>query len=389
MTASAWDDLVGYRRPDGRFGVRNRIVVMAAADNVNPLARAISAAVPGTTFVPATFGRGQLGTDLDVTLRAQSGLAAHPNVADTLIVSFEMESAERIAELVRALGRSPTCLSLLAEGGHSRALSVGTRVVSAMIREAAALPPEPMPVSSLVIGLECGGSDATSGLVANPVVGRMSDALVAAGATTVFSEPVELIGCEPMLAKRAVTPAVAAQIRRLTSHYAHIADSAGVNLVGINPTADNIAGGLTSIEEKSLGAVVKCGTAPIVGVLEYGELAPQPGLWLMDAPAAAVENLTALAAGGCHAILFTSGSVNPSGHAVSPTLKICANPKSTATMGEHIDVDLSGVLDGRVGLDGAETLVSNELLGVLGGRETKAHQLGYVETRISRVGLSV
>lgn len=389
MTARQWDSLTGYRRPNGSFGVRNRIVVMAAADNVNPLARAIAAAVEGTTFIPATFGRGQLGADLDVTLRAQSGMAGHPNVAAALVVSFEMESAQRIADRVQRLGREVTCLSLLESGGHTAALEVGKKIVGQMKSAAERLVLEPMPVSSLVIGLECGGSDATSGLVANPVVGRISDELVAAGATTVFSEPVELIGCEPMLDVRAADPGVANEIRRLTSHYAQIADSAGVNLVGINPTADNIAGGLTSIEEKSLGAVAKCGTAPIAGVIEYAECAPGPGLWLMDAPAAAVENLTALGAGGCHAILFTSGSVNPSGSAVSPTLKVCANPESCVSMREHVDVDLSDVLGNVIDVDQAVARLADGLLAVLAGQEPRADRLGYIETRISRIGLSV
>ncbi|MFA7437485.1 UxaA family hydrolase [Castellaniella sp.] len=380
--------LHGFRRADGTLGLRNRVIVLAAADNVNPLARAIAAAVPGSTFIPATFGRGQLGADLEVTLRTQANLACHPNVYGALIVSFEPASSERIAERTKGPGRRVHELSLLQAGGHAAALASGTATVSRMVEHAASQKAEPMSASELVIGLECGGSDATSGLVSNPAVGLVSDVLIAAGATTVYSEPVELIGCEPMLDARS-SPDVSAAIRQSIARYRQIALDAGVDLVGINPTADNLAGGLTTIEEKSMGALAKTGTAPIQGVLEYGARPAHPGLWLMDAPAGAVENLTALSAGGCHAILFSSGSVNPSGSAVAPTLKVCANPLSCRSMAEHIDVDLSAVLLGQASMDWAKEELLINLDTVLKGGDTKADILGYTETRISRFGLSV
>jgi altronate dehydratase large subunit len=385
---SSLDHLMGFRRENGTFGIRNRVLVMAAADNVNRLAQAICDAVPGSTFIPATFGRGQLGEDLEVTLRTQGNMAAHPNVSDTLIVSFESASAERIAERAELQGREVRCLSLLDAGGHYAALAEGVGIVAEMLRTATRAKPEAMPISSLVIGLECGGSDATIGLVSNPAMGLVTDELIKMGATAIFSEPIELVGCEPILDKRA-DPDVAATIRSVIAKYEDIANQAGVNLVGINPTADNIAGGLTTIEEKSMGALAKTGTARIEGVVDYGERAARPGLWLMGAPAAAVENIVALSAGGCHAILFSSGSVNPSGSAISPTLKICANPISCETMAEHVDVDLSDVLEGSASMAHAHQRIIDTLGKVLGGNDTRADILGYTETRISRLGLSV
>jgi altronate dehydratase large subunit len=245
-----------------------------------------------------------------------------------------------------------------------------------------------MPISALTVGLECGGSDATSGLVSNPAIGLVTDELVEAGATAVFSEPIELVGCEPILDNR-TDAAVAARIRGVIARYEDIANKAGVDLVGINPTADNIAGGLTTIEEKSMGALAKTGTVRIEGVVDYGERVAWAGLWLMAAPAAAIENIVALSAGGCQAILFSSGSGNPSGSAVSPTLKICANPISCETMREHVDVDLSDVLEGGTSMEGAKERIIESLVGVLSGNETTADILGYTETRISRLGLSV
>jgi altronate dehydratase large subunit len=384
-----WSGLLGYRRPDGRYGVRNRVVVMAAADNVNPLAAQLANAVPGAQLIPATFGRGQLGSDLDATIRALVGLASNPNVAEALIVSFEAESALRILEGVCKRGRAAQYISLIELGGHSAAMERGTKLLTEMLFRHRSDPRVAMPPSSLVVGLECGGSDATSGLVANPVIGRIADSLIDAGGTAIFSEPVELVGCEDALARRARREEIAQEVRALTKRYTDIAAAAGVDLVGVNPTADNLAGGLTTIEEKSLGAVSKSGSRPLQGVLAFAEAPKACGVWLMDAPAAAVENLTALSAGGCQAVLFSSGSVNPSGNPISPTVKICANPRSAQSMREHVDVDLSGVLTEGLSLESAVARAHETLRAILLGRDPKADELGYSEIRISRFGLSV
>ena len=319
-------ELYGFRRTDGRAGIRNIVVVMAAADNVNPLARRLALEVPGVVCLPASYGRGQLGEDLDQTLAAMAGLAAHPNVFGTLIVSFEPESARRVSERVEAMGREVDNLSLLREGGFTAATKAGREILSRLSATARTEKRKPFSTKELLIGLECGGSDTSSGVIANPALGMLSDRLIDSGATTIFSEPLECIGCESSLVTRAVNPRVAVRITASIEKYKKIALDQGVDLTGVNPTADNIAGGLSSIEEKSLGALAKSGTCPIKGVLSYGERPPGKGLWFMDAPAAAVENLTALAAAGCQAIVFSTGSVNPVGHPISPTLKICANP---------------------------------------------------------------
>lgn len=384
-----WNGLLGYRRSDGRYGVRNRVLVMAAADNVNPLAAQLAKAVPGVHLVPATFGRGQLGEDFDSTIRALVGLATNPNVAETLIVSFEAESSLRILEGIGRRGREAQYISLIETGGHTAALERGAKLLRDMLIRHGAAPRIAVPPSSLVVGLECGGSDATSGLVANPVIGRIADSLIDAGGTAIFSEPVELVGCEDALASRASKAEIGQQIRALTKRYTDIAAAAGVDLVGVNPTADNLAGGLTTIEEKSLGAVSKSGTRPLQGVLAFAETPRAPGVWLMDAPAAAVENLTALSAGGCQAVLFSSGSVNPSGNPIAPTVKICANPRSAQSMREHVDVDLSDVLTEGLPLENAVARAHETLMAILLGRDPRADALGYSEIRISRFGPSV
>lgn len=382
-------ELTGYRRKDGRVGIRNFVVVMAAADNVNPLARRLAEEVSGIVCLEANYGRGQLGDDLELTLRTMTGLAAHPNVFGSLIVSFEPESALRIAERVEKMGRGTHTISLLEEGGLAATVQSGRGILDRLLEDSQKSVRTPFHVGELLIGLECGGSDTSSGVVANPAIGMISDDIVQVGGTTIFSEPVECIGCEQLLAIRARSESVGAEIIASIEKYKRIALDQGVDLTGINPTADNIAGGLSSIEEKSLGSISKSGTAEIQGVLRYGERPYGPGLWFMDAPAAGAENLTALAAAGCQVVLFSTGSANPLGHPISPTLKISANMETARRMREHIDVDLSLGLSGELGLDGCAQGIIDFLGEVIAGRRVKAEELGYLENTISRIGESV
>lgn len=381
--------ITGFRRADGRVGVRNEIVVAAAAANMNPLVRRLAVAVPGVVCLPAAYGRGQLGEDLDVTLRAMAGLVAHPNVAGCLIIAFEAASAERIAVRAAALGRVVQTLSLLDEGGMAATFEKGRRLLQDLMRRAREERRTPLDVRELVVGLECGGSDTTSGLLGNPSLGAFADAIVDAGGTAIFSEPVECLGGEALLEQRAATPRAAREMLAAVRRYRDIALSQGVDLTGINPTADNIAGGLTTIEEKSLGAIAKSGHRPIQGLLGYGEPPRHPGLWFMEAPAEAIENLTAIAAAGAQILLFVTGSANPVGHPVAPTVKICANPETAARMAEHIDVDLSDGLSGEFDPGAGGRRIAASVAEVIQGRATAAERLGFLESTISRFGLSV
>jgi altronate dehydratase large subunit len=382
-------ELTGYARENGRKGVRNLLAVLAAADNVNPLARQLAARVPGVVCLPASYGRGQLGRDFEVSLRAMAGLAAHPNMAQCLIVSFEPESAERIAQLAAGLGRRVETLSFLVEGGLERSLAKGKDILERMLAEASGMKRVPLAVHELIVGLECGGSDTTSGLFGNPALGVFTDWVVDGNGTAIFSEPVECLGAEGLLKRRAVSPAVAEKLVATVEAYNGLARGHGVDLAGTNPTPDNIAGGLTSIEEKSLGALAKTGSRTIMGVLDYGEAPCGPGVWMMDAPAAAVENITALAAGGAQLICFVTGSGNPAGHPVAPTIKISANPTTVQRMAAHIDVALSEMLEGAMSMTRAAHLIAATVANVANGALTAAEQLDYLETNISRVGPSV
>jgi altronate dehydratase large subunit len=381
--------LTGFPRADGRKGVRNLVVVMAAADNVNPLARQLAARNPGVMYLPASYGRGQMGEDFNITLRAMAGLAAHPNVAACLVVSFEPESGARIAQLVERQGRSVETLSFLEEGGLEPSLASGCRILQAMLARAARIERVALNVEELVVGLECGGSDTTSGLFGNPALGLFTDWLSDCGGTAVFSEPVECLGAEDLLRKRAASPHVAQHLVTTVQAYNRLAMEHGVDLAGTNPTPDNMAGGLTSIEEKSLGALAKTGTRTIKGVVGYGEAPSGAGVWMMDAPAAAVENITALAAGGAQLICFVTGSGNPSGHPIAPTIKISANPATVERMPTHLDVDLAEMLRARMSMTEAAEAIAETVRKVINGAPTAAEKLDYLETNISRMGPSI
>ena len=389
MTNILDQNLTGYLREDGRKGIRNFIAVLAAADNVNPLIRQLAERVPGTLCLPASYGRGQMGKDFDLALRAMAGLAAHPNIASCLVVSFEPESSARITERTAKLGRKVESLCFLQEGGLEASLAKGEIILRRMHKDAAGATRVALSPRELVVGLECGGSDTTSGLFGNPALGAFADWLVDAGGTAIFSEPVECLGGEELLQKRAISPQVAKQLIDIVHSYDDMAKEHGVDLAGTNPTPDNMSGGLTSIEEKSLGALAKTGSRPIEGVLDYAQGAPRNGIWMMDAPAAAVENMTALAAGGAHLICFVTGTGNPSGHPVSPTIKISANPNTVEQMPSHLDVQLSQMLEGSMSLSQGAKKIATQVAKVINGTATAAEKLGYLETNISRIGPSV
>jgi altronate dehydratase large subunit len=381
--------LTGYPRENGRKGIRNLVAVLAAADNVNPLARHLATRNPGVVCLPASYGRGQMGRDFEVSLRAMAGLAAHPNIASCLVVSFEPESSERVATLARQLGRQVATLSFLETGGLLECLDKGSEILRDMQQAASLLRRVPLAVSELMIGLECGGSDTTSGLFGNPALGAFTDWIVDHGGTTVFSEPVECLGGEDLLRKRAVSPEAAERLVSIVRLYDELAREQGIDLAGTNPTPDNMAGGLTSIEEKSLGALAKTGSRTIMGVVGYADAAPGPGVWMMDAPAAAVENVTALAAGGAQCVCFVTGTGNPTGHPISPTIKISANPRTIERMSAHLDVDLSDMLRGQMNVVQGAEAIGAIVAKVIGGEPTAAERLDYLETNISRIGPSV
>lgn len=379
----------GFRRTNGAIGTRNYLAVIAVTDAANPVARRIAAAVPSAVAITPLYGRGQLGDDLELSIRTMAGLGANPNVYGVLTVSLEPVAGDRVAGLIAKAGTAVESLSIQGSLGTGKLQKTAYGILSEWEKQAARMRRTEFEPGELTIGLECGGSDTSSGLVSNPAIGLVSDRLIDWGAKVVFSEPVECLGAEDVLDGRASSPDVAKAIRAVIKKYERIAEDACVNLNAINPAPDNIRGGLTTIEEKSLGAICKSGSKSIRGVLGYGERPPAPGLYLMDAPAAATENITALAAGGAHAILFGTGALNSIGCPVSPTVKICGNPRTCAAMADHVDVALDDVITRQTTLEEAADRIVERLQHVVNGMPTACETLGEVEVAISRIRASI
>jgi altronate dehydratase large subunit len=241
-------------------------------------------------------------------------------------------------------------------------------------------------VSSLLLGLECGGSDATSGLAANPALGVASDLLIAEGGTCLLSETTESIGAEHVLARRAVDDHVRRKLLAIVRACEDRALQMGEDLRGSQPTPGNLAGGITTLEEKSLGCIHKAGSAPIQGVLEYAERPARTGLYVMDTPGMDVESMVGLAAGGVQVMVFTTGRGTPTGNPIMPVIKVTANRQTADRMADNIDLNLSGVIDGTLTIEQAGKRIFDEIIAVAGGKLTQAERLGHAEFGIYRVG---
>lgn len=378
------DTFLGYRRPDGRFGIRNQVAVLAVMDNVNGVVRHLGQLVKGVLPIPVWYGRGQFGDDDVLFRRTQIGLASNPNIASVLVISLESNSARKVAEGIAACGKPVEAFAVQDVGGTVEALAKGIRTLIPMVQQASSQVPERVPLSELILGVECGGTDTTSGIAANPALGFVADRVVDAGGTVYLSETSEWMGAEQMLAKRASSPAVAEEIWAAVRRIEDDARARGVDIRGANPVPDNIRGGITTIEEKSLGAIIKGGTREVRGLLPYAVKAENKGLHLMDTAAPAAESLTGLAGGGAQMILFSTGQMNIMGCSVAPTVKVTGNPRTAQRLADNVDVDVSPMLTGE-SLESAGSRLLEYSLAVASGRFTRSEILGDDDIAISRI----
>lgn len=379
--------MIGYKRLNNSVGIRNYILIMSAADNVNPLAKKISSQIKNSIYLPASYGRGQLGFDHDYFLTCMAGLADNPNIFKTIIVSMDGDSADWIvnkSNRKKDIYKITFMKSFGIKDCIKQALSLEKKINS----EKKKIKKVKFTYKDLVLGLECGGSDTTSGLVANPCVGMVVDKLINNKGSAIFSEPVECLGGEESLIKRIKRKSLKKKLINVIYKYQKIAANNNVNLTGINPTPDNIRGGLSTIEEKSLGAISKSGSKEIVDIIDFGKKIKKKGLNLLDAPAAAVENLTALSAAGCQIILFTTGGGNPVGNPISPTIKITANSKSFNKFKDLIDIDLSFLLN-SLDYEKGSIKIEKKINSIINKSKTLSEKNKFLETNISRFGPSI
>ena len=379
---------LGFRRPDGRVGTRNHVLVVPTVICSAVVAERVAAsAAPIAVALPHLAGCGQLGPDMQVTHETLTAYCEHPNVGAVLVIALGCEQvvAQMLAEAARRRGKPAEIVSIQGEGGTVRATEKGSRIAQALAAQIASQPREVCPVSDLVLSLKCGGSDYTSGLASNPALGRVTDRLVELGGSAVLGEVAEILGAEHLLAARAATPDAATQLLKIVTRVEAEARALGLDLRGTQPSPGNIRGGLTTIEEKSLGATHKGGEhAPLQEVVPYAAPIRSKGLTVMDTPGLDVEAVTGMVGGGAQVVVFTTGLGTPTGNPIAPVVKITGNARTARQMADNIDLDVSGVIDDTETLDGAADRLFAEVLAVASGRDTAAERLGHREFAIHR-----
>ncbi|HET8876841.1 MAG TPA: UxaA family hydrolase [Casimicrobiaceae bacterium] len=388
--ASDSQRFTGYRRRDGSVGVRNHVLVLSPTGLTSAAAQRIADLVLGTVAVTSGFGRGQVGDDAQLHFDTLAGLARNPNVAAVLVVSAADAITESYVDALRESGKPVDGLSL--PGVQEDALTLvdrGVRIATRLVREASQARRESSTLTDLFLAVECGHSDATSGLVCNPLTGRLAERIVGAGGRAVFSETVEWTGTEHLLARRAATPDVAQRIIATVMAREHAVRESGGDIRAQNPGPQNRTGGLTTIEEKALGAIAKGGEQPIQGVLRAAERPSQSGLYLMDTPYFSPESMTAMVAAGAQMVVFTTGAGNSYCSALAPTFKMSANPDACARLREQIDFAATGVLDGSMTFDDAAERALDALLGVASGTLTYGEIVGEGAEVVSRLAPSI
>lgn len=381
----------GYRRPDGKAGTRNYVLVIPSVGCSQGAAQAIARGFKGVICIPNILGCGQMGEDPGLVKKTLTGFGKNPNVFAVLVVGngCEQLAPDDIAYEVALTGKRVEVIIIQNVGGTRRTVALGKKIVKEMHQDAAQLNCVPIPLSELILGTECGGSDYTSGLASNPAIGATCDMLTAEGATVILSETPEIIGAEHLLAKRARTPEIATKVFDTAAWWENRAIAAGQNIREGNPSPGNIAGGITTLEEKSLGCIYKAGTGPLEEVISYACQPTKKGLVYMDTPAHDIEQLTGMVAGGAQIVLFTTGRGTPIGSPIAPVIKITGNRNTYLMMKDNMDIDVSSILQGKETVMDAGKRIFEEVISVASGKATKAEKLGQRDFSIFKVNINI
>ena len=376
----------GYRRENGRVGIRNHVIILPLDDLSNSACMAVANNVKGSMAIMHPYGRLQFGADLDLHFRTLIGAGCNPNVAAVVVIGIEPVWTKRIVDGIAATGKPVEGFSI-EQNGDFATIMKASRKAKEFVHWATELQRQECNVKDLWVSCKCGESDTTSGLASNPTVGNAFDKLWKVGATTLFGETTEITGGEHLVAERCIDEQVKKDFMFYFDRYAKVVDDNKVDdLCDSQPTKGNIEGGLTTIEEKALGNIQKIGVeAPVVGCLEKAYPPTKPGLWFMDSSSAAAEMVTLAAAAGfvCH--FFPTGQGNVIGNPILPVIKLSANPRTVRTMSEHIDVDVSGILRREMNMDQAGDALLEMMIRTCNGRMTAAETLGHVEFVMTRL----
>lgn len=376
--------LTGYRRENGRVGVRNYVLVIPVDDISNAAAEGVASLIRGTYALTHPYGRLQFGEDLELTFDTLIGTGRNPNIAAAIVIGIEPNWTERIANGIAETGK-PVASFSIERYGDLKTIEMAARKAKEFTHWASELQREPIELGELWVSAKCGESDTTLGLASNPTVGRVLDRMLEVGATAIFGETSEVTGAEDKIRDRCVNEQVAQDFMKTFQDYQDFIMGTGANLLGSQPTEGNIRGGLTTIEEKALGNVEKMGRNKVQSVLKPAEEPQGPGLHFMDSSSAAAEMVTLCAAGGSVLHFFTTGQGNIIGHPTIPVMKISANPLTVSTMSEHIDVDITDLLRLEMSLDEAADKTMEVMARTVNGRLTAAEALRHEEFVITKL----
>lgn len=387
-------EFLGYVRPDGSVGVRNIVLILSGTVYANKLCDHVANIIYGSVSITHPLGRTQVAPDLRMTRRFLSGTGANPNIAAVVIVDHFREegcTAEDIAHDISPTGKPIATVNIRYDGGFFSAFEKALRYAADFTRQVSDFQREPVPMSKMLFATNCGTSDTTSGLSSNLAVGVCSDMIIAEGGRSLLAETTEWMGAESWLVEKAVSKEVADKIMAGVAHMEQRALASGEDIRGSQPTGDNILGGLTTIEEKSMGACKKAGNSPIVDFLDIATSpGPESGLYVMYGPGHGAESISSLAAAGAQVQVFSTGGGHTISHPIMPTIKLTGNTKSYELMKDTVDVDVSGILRGDISVQEGGQILFDEVVAVANGRLTKSEVIkDHNSFAIHRVGVSI
>ena len=379
---------MGYRRSDGKVGIRNHILILPTCACGSESSRIVASQVKGAVNIIFNTGCSDVAANTALSQKVLTGFACNPNVYGVVIIGLGCETVNHrmLREKIQSLTSKPVVsFGIQEEGGTLKTIEKAVRAARELASEAGMVQKEECDLSEIIMGIECGGSDATSGIASNPAVGNLSDRMVDLGSTTMMSESIEWIGGEHVLAKRAATKEIHNQIIEVCRNYENHLKAAGQDCRAGQPTPGNKAGGLSTLDEKSLGCIRKGGTRPITEVLEQAKRPTKSGAVVMDTAGYDISSVTSMVAGGSNLVVFTTGRGTPTGNAIAPVLKVTANKHTASWMSDNMDVDLSGIIDGTLTIEDAGELLLGKVLEICNGKLTKAEAYGFSDIAVDHV----
>lgn len=381
--------IMGYQRENGEFGIRNYLLVLPTSVCATDTAAKIAEQIPGAVYVPNQHGCCQIGSDQEQTERTLEGFGKNANVGAVLVVGLGCDGiqAGELANRIAETGKPVESITIQQCGGTLKAISVGGAIAAAMVAKLSEQVRTEGDISNIILGMECGGSDPTSGLASNPSIGYVSDKIVSLGGSSILSETTEVIGAEHLLAARFADPVQREKFLRMVHNCEKRAIALGEDLRSGQPTPGNKAGGLSTIEEKSLGCMYKAGTSPFTGALEYSERLPvdKKGLYFMDTPGQDIDSITGMVAGGATAIVFSTGRGTPSGSPIAPVIKITGNTDTYNNMTANIDINAGKIITEGASIKDIGEEIFQLLIEACNGKMTKAEALGHRDFGIYKV----